>query len=121
MSRYVVDAVKGTVLDPDSGLTWQRESPANGFTSLAAAEAYAASLTLDGGGWRIPMQHELLDLMEYWRIMPSIDIDAFPNCPSDLFWTAPADEKGYCWLVDFRMGGPASYGTVDVAYVRCVR
>ena len=76
---------------------------------------------LDGGGWRMPTQEELMTLMEYGRILPAIDVDAFPGCPSDLFWTTPVDDDGYCWLVDFRMGGPPSYGTTDLAFIRCVR
>ena len=120
MSRYVVDEVKGTVLDTTTGLTWQRDVPISDFMSFATAEDYADNLPLDGGGWRLPTCDELQSLVDD-AVMPTIDHAAFPGCPSGIFWCAPPGVDGYCWLLDFRWPCPPMYGTVDSAFVRCVR
>ena len=48
--------------DPGSGLTWQNP-PATETMDWETAQQYCASLTLDGGGWRLPTMGELRTLV----------------------------------------------------------
>ena len=48
--------------DPTTGLTWQATTGGNMLTSEDASE-YCASLSLDGGGWRLPTIGELRTLI----------------------------------------------------------
>ena len=57
-SAALVDLGNGVVQDTVSGLQWEKNA-SNGsypgsFTGSPGAVAFAAGLTLDGGGWRLP-------------------------------------------------------------------
>jgi len=119
-SRYVIN--DATVLDTTTGLTWQREVPAERYTWQAAKD-YAAALDLAGGGWRLPTKDELLTIVDTTRTNPCIDADAFPNTPSEWFWSASpyANSSNFAWIVDFGYGYSGD-NSVDFTYrVRCVR
>ena len=74
--------------------------------------------------WRIPTVEELFILADRTRRDPAIDVDFFPDCPSDWFWTSTpyAPSPGDCaWFVLFFNGG-ALYFDRDVSgFVRAVR
>jgi hypothetical protein len=55
--------------------------------TYAAAVTYCGGLSLSGGGWRVPTGPELRGLVEA-IYDPAIDPIAFPNTPTDLFWTS---------------------------------
>ena len=111
-----------TVLDTSTGLTWQRKVPPGKYTH-AEALAYAASLKLGGGGWRLPTVQELVSLVDYTRRTPSIDVKAFPDTPSEWFWSAtpPAGGSSSAWLVHFSVGYVLDSGVTNTYRVRCVR
>ena len=103
-SKYTVNEAAGTVLDTETGLTWQREVSADVYT-WAAAKSYAARMDLDGGGWRLPTVEELFGLVDRTRINPAIDTVAFPNTPIEYFWTVtPWVAGGSAWFVSFDDG-----------------
>jgi hypothetical protein len=117
-------AVKDTV----TGLTWAVESIRvedwSEDTEARIAVALEASRLAGLDGWRIPTRAELVTLIDDTRYGPAIDIAAFPDCPSDWFWTSTvyAPSPGDCaWLVSFYYGF-AYWGYRDYyGFVRAVR
>jgi hypothetical protein len=112
----------GVIRDRTTGLTWSQATLEVGKVNFNGAEAAAAALKLDGGGWRLPTARELLTLVDYKRHDPAIH-PAF-ECKSDWYWTStpaaysPAD---YAWLVYFDGGGAGWFNRDNHAFVRAVR
>ncbi len=141
--EFVVNADRLTVTDTITGLVWQRDgsgvrSGCSGTGNLtctwAEAKAYCEGLVLGGlSGWRLPARHELLTIVDFNRVSPSIDSDVFPtafpaNSSFDTWTSSPfalACANMYPgdlsrWYVDFYTGSTG----VDVSNkygVRCVR
>jgi formylglycine-generating enzyme required for sulfatase activity len=124
-----------TVKDPATALTWQRVLPVtyDGCTGQVVtnsgvpgeacaweqAKAYCSGLSLASGGWRLPTKDELESIVDKTRKNPTIDVAAFPNTPSEDFWSATGS-PGDAWLVNFDSGYSRTF--IDTAcYVRCVR
>lgn len=84
-TRYIVDA--DLVKDTKTGLVWQRMVGTRDGTFEAAAR-YCQTLTLAGGGWRLPGVKELATLVDPTRYDPAIDPNTFPRTPSVFFWSA---------------------------------
>jgi hypothetical protein len=119
--RYVVST--NSVRDTKTGLVWQRNVDAETQNS-AGAGSYCVALVIDGEvDWRVPTLEELQSLVDYTRVSPAMDTNAFPAAPPDTFWssTALAGSMDSSWYVDFKdgamYGGPAS----DMRRIRCVR
>src|SRR5690606_19349243 len=71
-SQYQVQ--NGVVLDTLTGLEWQQEVQ-NIATYWPDAAPYCNALALDGGGWRLPTLIELLSLVDYTTLAPTINTD----------------------------------------------
>jgi Protein of unknown function (DUF1566) len=111
-----------TVYDSSTRLTWQQAVDTANRT-WDQAVTYCQSLTLAGGGWRLPRLNELRSLVDFARTGPSIDPIAFPETPGENFWTASpfARTPGNVWYVYFQ-DGFAGYNVATSTYrVRCVR
>lgn len=122
------------VLDTRSGLMWSAaplvkpsddpEENGNQFTHAEAEEA-VKSLELAGfSDWRLPNVEELFALADRSRHDPAIDPEAFPDTPSDWFWTStPAawSPSSGAWFVYFGLGGAGTPYRDGVACVRAVR
>lgn len=120
-ARYDVQA--DTVRDVATGLTWQRTVPGDKFV-FDAAHDHCAGLTLGGKtGWRVPSMVELTTLIdERAKDGPLIDTAAFPNTPSEPFWSSTdfGSSPGMAWQVYFDHGN-ALYGLPTATFrVRCV-
>jgi len=118
------DTQADTVRDLGTGLTWQRAVPPDTYV-FAAAGAYCTALTLAGKtGWRVPSLVELLTLIdEHARLGPLIDRTAFPDTPSEAFWTSSTfgSDPGMAWQVYFSHGN-GLYGLPSATFrVRCVQ
>jgi len=119
--EFVVSSDELTVTDTITGLVWQRDT--SGYT-WAEAKAYCAGLTLGGfSDWRLPAVMELRTIVDFTRILPSIDLTGFPNAPTGVFWTSSpyAYSSGNAWLVDFNYGLSDNIGVGNGDAVRCVR
>ena len=108
--------------DESTGLTWQRRVEHDNY-SWRDAGHHCSTLDSNGGGWRLPSVRELLSLVDVGRVEPAIDTSAFPDTPSEFFWssspsTAPA---GTAWGVNFTRGASAAGLVGTEAHVRCVR
>jgi hypothetical protein len=121
-ARY--DIQPETVRDLGTGLVWQRSVP-DGTVTLDEARSTCDQLDLSGQpGWRLPSMTELLTLIdETAGEAPAIDTTAFPNTPSEGFWSTSdfGGAPGMAWQVYFDSGN-GLYGLSDAQFrVRCVR
>ena len=96
--------------------------------SRCDTEGYVEAVNQSGlcghGDWRLPRVEELRSIVHYGRSFPAIDIDYFPNTPSEAFWTSEPwvrrDGKD-AHVIQFH-GGRARYFRNDEAVrVRLVR
>jgi hypothetical protein len=114
---------KDSVRDLATALIWQRAASPR-LLNYEAAESYCLSLSTDGHkDWRLPSMPELLTLVDERRTSPTIDPQAFPNSPSESFWTSSlfGNKRQQAWHVFFDHGN-ALYGLLKGTYrVRCVR
>jgi hypothetical protein len=122
--RFVVSSDTKTVTDTKTGLVWQRDVP-NVTKNWSDARAWCRnnSSSLPDTGWRLPSIEELQTIVDSSVVSPAIDAAAFPNTPSDWFWTSSpwAGSSSSAWSVAFYDGDAYD---VDVSYngrVRCVR
>jgi hypothetical protein len=112
----------GTVTDSRSGLVWQ-QTIAEDMYYFSTAKTLCAGLTLAGTGWRVPTKAELESIVDRTRYDPAIDPTAFPDTPSDNFWSSSPHPglAGYGYYVNFVIGFTDRLDTVAMARVRCVR
>ncbi len=112
-TRFSARAGGKEVLDTNTGLVWRRCTEGtewNGmgctglprtFTQIEALEHAAQQ-----ADWRLPTVSELHTLVDEQRRLPAIDTRAFPDTPSDWFWTASQSKAriSHAWLVHFGEG-----------------
>ena len=111
------------VLDRVTGLMWQRNLSA-ATVSLADAKLQCARLNLAGyDDWRLPSRIELVSILDLTRVEPAIDVTAFPQTPSDWFWTSSlaANDPQAAWYVYFYFGYPKTDIATNKFSSRCVR
>lgn len=110
-------------LDPVSGLMWQKDDL--GELDFKAAQKAVGTLELAGfKDWRLPTVEELFCLADRTRANPAIDVEAFPDCKSDWYWsgTAAAPSPGdYAWVVYFSNGLSYWLNQSFECFVRAVR
>ncbi|HXN31758.1 MAG TPA: DUF1566 domain-containing protein [Polyangiaceae bacterium] len=125
--RYTASG--GTVVDGMTRLTWQQVVTTSGGddgagrSTWANAKSYCASL---GGGYRLPTAKELFTIVDFSKTNPSIDtsVSAFPDTPSDTFWTATpltGSPRTMAWFINFYDGYAGNVDMTQPNRVRCVR
>lgn len=111
----------GVVRDLVTGLEWERDADPGSF-DWWGARAHCAALAFDGGGWRLPSRVELVSLLEFSRITPTIDVDAFPTATSEFYWTSsPVPFANLAYGVRFELGFIYDHDPFGTGRVRCVR
>ncbi|XYH95066.1 DUF1566 domain-containing protein [Sorangium sp. So ce1128] len=111
------------MLDRSTGLVWQRHASTTRFIWSDALE-HCEELTLAGKeDWRLSSAKELLSIVDDQRSGPAIDLEAFPETPSDPFWSStPAiDSADNAILVNFSNGASQDHTVLDRRLARCVR
>jgi hypothetical protein len=116
-SGYTLTA--DTVSDPGTGLQWQRNIDDVERTYAEATALCAAR----PGGWRLPTMKEMQTIVDESRASPAIDPTAFPDTPSESFWSATrfVPIPSNAWRTSFERG--YTYDSMDDATyrTRCVR
>ena len=117
---YTVTA--DTVTDDVTGLEWQREESPTPLDWWDARD-YCAGLDLAGHeDWRLPSRVELVSLLDYGALDPTIDLDAFPTASSELYWSAsPVPFQNLAYGVRFELGFIYDHDPFGTGAVRCVR
>lgn len=122
-ASYSVSPSGSAVTDSVSGLVWQRRVPPQSL-GWEDAKSYCSCLSLEGDDdWRLPSRIELASLVDWTKVSPSIDAEAFPDTTSENFWTSSevGIDPGLVYLVFF-LNGHTTYAARDYEYrVRCVR
>jgi hypothetical protein len=121
-------AVEQSVTDALTELDWQRQA-ATISMSWSQAETHCKLLKwADKTGWRLPTRMELLSIVDYSRVKPSVDEALFPDTAADQYWTSSPsmyvpDPPGKAfWRVSFAEGGSfPGMASSDAGKVRCVR
>jgi hypothetical protein len=130
--RYTVTT--DTVLDTQTGLTWEAAVPSTTYTwgsasTSGTAQNYCSTLAVAGGGWRLPTMKELMTIVDDTN-SPGTPVDsvAFPNTPADYYWSSTPflPTAGQGWAVRFQQfnsGGTYSLGRdpTTALHIRCVR
>lgn len=120
---YTVSATGQEVTDNVTALIWQRRVDAGSF-EWSDARQYCACLAIDGSsGFRLPSRIELLSLADWTLVHPAIDSAAFPDTPSEAFWSASVLENGdpdLAWHVDFDSSHTSYTDKTYTHRVRCV-
>nr|BBJ03774.1 hypothetical protein YBY_16220 [Marinobacter nauticus] len=119
MPRFI-DNDDNTITDTKTGLIWTKNTIAKDVEHEAAEKAVA---DLDGN-WRLPTIEELRELIDYTKLRPAIDTEAFPDTESDWYWTSTPVaeyEDAARWVVYFSLGHVGDYYRDDYACVRAVR
>ncbi len=114
----------GTVTDTRNKLVWQQTVDDSGSgATWAGAKASCAGLSFTGAGWRLPTLAELQSILDFGRFNPAIDSTAFPNTPTEAYWTSSPTTAyaANAWLVSFYDGMAYYNGTDAPGFVRCVR
>jgi hypothetical protein len=124
-ASYTVSASGNQVSDNVTGLAWQRRIDSRLYTWDDAQRA-CTCLSIDQSGpgsWRLPSRIELASIADWTTAAPAIDSAAFPDTPSDDFWSSSlfTSEDDLRLLVFFQTGY-TSFGIYsDRYYIRCVR
>jgi len=111
----------GTVTDTSTGLMWQQEAAAQ--MTWEEALSYCENLSLASyTDWRLPNRNELRSLKDFSKYLPAIDTIAFPDTPSDLYWSSTTDvsDTDNAWTVNFNNGWLDANKSWQL-YVRTVR
>jgi hypothetical protein len=108
--------------DAFTKLTWQRAVAHDNFT-WEGAKSHCETLDSNGGGWRLPSLRELLTLVDVTRVEPATDTLAFPDTPSEFFWSSSPSSApvGSAWGVNFTRGSSGAGLVATKAHVRCTR
>jgi hypothetical protein len=117
-AKTYVDNFDGTVTDPTTGLTWMRCAMGQTWTGSTCtgeartytydqANALTGTVTFAGqSDWRLPNIRELQTIVDRSVYSPSIDSTAFPNTPSEYFWSGSlwVGDSNAVWVVYFHVG-----------------
>jgi sulfatase modifying factor 1 len=119
-SRWYSDPTTGSAYDAWTYRTWRAVSSKP--LAWVDATAYCASLSANGGGWRLPDIRELHSIVDRqqlpWALDPSLSVSG-----SGFAWSATpvAGAPGDDWLIVFSDGSAFPPWTDLALEVRCVR
>ncbi|HEX5784034.1 MAG TPA: DUF1566 domain-containing protein [Burkholderiaceae bacterium] len=114
--------------DNVTGLLWSLQTrSATWNAAVAASFPNAGHNTVHrcghSTGWRLPTRRELLGIVHWGQVGPSIDAAYFPATPRNWHWSSDpaADNALFAWMVYFEDGTPIEYYKTTPYFVRLVR
>lgn len=107
-----------TVLDPITGILWERTPPDSEFDTWDQADARCKSLTLDGRPARLPRIKELLSIVDDTLAAPASD-PAFGTTFGQM-WASTRQRTSQAWQVSFSNGEASWTEMTTHALSRCV-
>ena len=134
-----IDNGDGTISDQATGLMWPKSGLANVVTTPATAHTttgsywrytwenallYCERLSLAGHtDWRLPNCKELVTIVDFSRVAPSIDITVFDDTASTVYLTGTTyfSIQTACFQVNFNGGALNIITKSSNYYVRPVR
>jgi hypothetical protein len=134
----LIDNGNGTVTDSTTGLIWKKcveglsgDDCATGtpdtFTWQEALQQPSA-VNNSGGfaghtDWRLPNINELISIVEEQCDDPAINLNRFPNSPSDYVWSGSPDASSSeeAWFLHFGSGSASLFDRSNSNAVRLVR
>jgi hypothetical protein len=126
--QYSVNEESELVLDEVTGLSWQRSADPGpgemgGFVWQDAVAHCDALVQGRYDDFRLPTRLELVSIVDPSSADPAIDPDAFPDTPSQAYWTASpvAIDSERSFSVNFSFGTTSTSLRVSEQAVRCVR
>lgn len=120
------------VRDNKTGLIWQRCSLGQRGEQCQLGEPlqldwvsvqHRVESSTKSPAWRLPTPQELRTLIEEQCSDPSINLEVFPNSPSDIYWAREASDQREIipWFVSFRLGYAGIEKEPAMLMVRLVR
>ncbi len=102
---------------------YQAGNPATYCNTQAFVARVNAKGWCGANDWRMPHLNELYSIVDQGRINPSIDINYFPNTPSDFVWSGSPNAfySNYAWGVYFDNGSGSGSNRSYSYHVRLVR
>lgn len=117
-TRFSYSADGSEVTDQSTRLTWRRcvegmSWSGSGCTGTAGSFTHSQALVRAQAqtGWRLPNVKELASIVDDTRSNPAIDPNAFPDTPTENFWST-TPQVGFpqlAWLVRFYDGLVSDY------------
>lgn len=116
-------SIDGLVTDWMTGLMWHKAASGSTNTHASAMTYCKNSKVGLYTDWRLPTVIELVSLVDFTAVSPSIDASAFPGTASNLFWTSTvvAGRPSNAWYVNFAQGNTSFLDVTVGNLVRCVR
>jgi len=125
--QYQVNPLDYTVADDSvtdevTRLQWQRATPPQTY-DWWEARTYCQQLVVgEVDDWRLPSRVELVSLLDFGGLDPTIDQEAFPGTQSDFYWSAsPVPFLNMAYGVRFELGFIYDHDPHGTGRVRCVR
>ena len=121
--HHFVNTGNGTIIDTDTGLTWQQGEIASA-TNWEGALQYAGTNTLAGyTDWRLPNIKELQSINDETLAFPSVDTTYFPGVTASRYWSSTSMHgmSNEAWYLDCQYGLTSYSGKSSNLLVRCVR
>jgi uncharacterized protein len=122
--RHKFDEQGEVVIDPVTGLTWQKSGSPNAMT-YQEAQAYIAKLNQDRfagySDWRLPTVDELLSLLTQNKQAQGLYINPIFDAAQTWCWSADQNVAESAWGVGFSSGRLYRSLLYDKNYVRGVR
>ena len=126
---FIRDDAKEIVTDNETGLQWQDDKAVaddNNRKNWQEAITHCESLSLDGGGWRLPNIRELLSIVDDSNskipIYPIFKYVGTISKNSYLYWSSTSRSNSLnAFSVLFVSGSSGEYPKDFSFFIRCVR
>jgi hypothetical protein len=117
---------QGVVYDTLTRLSWAQD-PSSSNSTILGLMSYCSTLSLAGGGWRMPTIYELASIIDLTRAAPAADPTFFPNnwlyltSSTIVAYASDSVPKYYATKSDGSIGAVSADALGNYGGTRCVR